>query len=54
MLEIQQDEFEDEEKFNGYELIFENNENAFQVGYDRLTNEPMFGWLKIVGNPINN
>lgn len=54
MLEIQQEEFEDEEKFNGYELIFENNENAFQVGYDRLTNEPMFGWLKIVGNPINN
>ncbi len=54
ILEIQKEDFEDVEKFNGYELIFENNENAFQVGYDRLTNEPMFGWLKIVGNPINN
>lgn len=51
--EVNQNDFDDETLFNGYELIFENNENAFQVGYHRVTNEPMFGWLKIVGTPIN-
>jgi len=51
--EVNQNDLDDETLFNGYELIFENNENAFQVGYHRVTNEPMFGWLKIVGTPIN-
>lgn len=44
----------DNEYFAGFELIFERNDEAFQVGYDRKTNEPMYGWLKIVGTPVNN
>lgn len=43
---------EDTERFAGYELIFEKNEKAFIVGYHRFTNEPMYGWLKIVGTPV--
>ncbi|NLA24626.1 MAG: hypothetical protein GX879_06630 [Bacteroidales bacterium] len=54
IMEIEKNNFDDEILFNGYELVFEKNEDSFQVGYHRLTNEPMFGWLKIVGNPINN
>ncbi|MBS1744680.1 MAG: hypothetical protein JST21_00775 [Bacteroidetes bacterium] len=54
IIETSQKEFDIDERFNGYELIFEKNDDSFQVGYNRLTNEPMFGWLKIVGNPINS
>lgn len=43
---------EDTERFSGYELIFEKNEKSFIVGYHRFTNEPMYGWLKIVGTPV--
>ncbi len=43
---------EDTERFSGYELIFEKNEKSFVVGYHRVTNEPMYGWLKIVGTPV--
>jgi hypothetical protein len=47
-----------EEEFNqidGYELRFEKNEKAFMVGYNRFNkSEPMFGWLEITGNPIQN
>jgi hypothetical protein len=43
---------EDTERFSGYELIFEQNEKSFMVGYHRVTNEPMYGWLKIVGTPV--
>ena len=43
---------EDIERFSGYELMFEKNEKAFMVGYHRVTNEPMYGWLKIVGTPV--
>lgn len=43
----------DEEAFAGFELIFEENDEAFHVGYDRKTNKPMYGWLKIVGVPVN-
>ena len=52
-IEVAKDDFDTSEDFNGYELIFERNENAFHVGYHRVTNEPMFGWLKIVGTPVN-
>ncbi len=52
-LEVSKDDFDSLEEFNGYELIFEKNDDAFQVGYHRVTNEPMFGWLKIVGTPVN-
>lgn len=44
----------DDENFAGFELIFEKTDGAFQVGYDRKTNEPMYGWLKIVGTPVNS
>jgi hypothetical protein len=44
----------DEEEYAGFELIFEKNEEAFHVGYDRKTNEPMYGWLKIVGTPVTS
>lgn len=50
--EINTQDFENEELFNGYELIFENHENSFQVGYNRKTNEPMYGWLHTVGTPV--
>lgn len=54
IIEISLDDFDDEERFNGYELIFEERENSFQVGYHRLTKEPMYGWLKIVGTPVKS
>lgn len=53
-LEIDKDEFDNEELFNGYELIFENNENSFQVGYNRVTKKPMYGWLHTVGTPVKS
>lgn len=42
----------DENEFNGFELIFEKTEKSFLVGYNRLTSEQMYGWIKVVGNPI--
>jgi hypothetical protein len=43
-----EEEFDnDEERYSGYELIFEKNENSFLVGYNRYDNgNPMFGWLR--------
>lgn len=38
--------------FNGFELIFEKNEKSFLVGYNRLTSQQMYGWLRVIGNPI--
>lgn len=40
------------EKFTGYELVFEKTENALLVGYHRNTNEPMYGWIRVVGEPV--
>jgi hypothetical protein len=46
---------ENEEQFFGFELVSENTENAFHVGFNRLNkNEPMYGWLRVVGNPVKN
>jgi hypothetical protein len=42
-----------EELFSGFELIFEKSDKSFLVGYNRLTLEQMYGWIKVVGNPIN-
>jgi len=53
IFEVSSEAFDNEELFNGYELVFEENEASFPVGYNRWTNQPMFGWLKIIGNPIN-
>lgn len=47
-------EFEENEKlFSGYELVFERNEKSFLVGYHRITQEPMYGWIRVVGQPVS-
>ncbi|MEO1263841.1 MAG: hypothetical protein AAFZ15_33860 [Bacteroidota bacterium] len=54
ILKIDREEFDsNKESFAGYELIFEKNEHSFLVGYNRFDEgEPMFGWLKVLGNPV--
>ena len=54
IIKISINEFnENSEIFRGFELVFEENEKSFLVGYNRLNkNEPMYGWLKTVGNPV--
>lgn len=48
-------EFEqNEELFPGYELVFEKNDQSFLVGYHRVTQKPMFGWIRVVGQPVNS
>lgn len=51
ILEMSIQDFDNNEDLNGYELIFEKNESSFHVGYHRVTNEPMYGWIKVVGTP---
>ncbi len=44
-----------EDLFNGFELMFENTDQAFSVGYNRFDhNAPMTGWLKVVGSPVKH
>ncbi|WP_154858654.1 MULTISPECIES: hypothetical protein [Cyclobacterium] len=45
---------QDEERFPGFELVFEKTEKSFLVGYHRITNEPMYGWIKVVGKPVSS
>lgn len=52
MLEIMVEDFDDDNVFPGFELMFEKTDESFHVGYNRTTNEPMYGWLKIVGVPV--
>lgn len=53
IIETDKSTFEsNEELFNGFELIFEKTDKSFLVGYNRLTSEQMYGWIKVVGNPI--
>jgi hypothetical protein len=56
ILQVEESELDsDEETFHGFELIMEQGDNSFMVGYNRLDgNKPMFGWLKTVGNPVKN
>ncbi|MEJ7778575.1 MAG: hypothetical protein WKF68_03205 [Daejeonella sp.] len=42
----------DEELFNGFELVFEKSEQSFLVGYNRISSEQMYGWIRVIGNPI--
>ncbi len=43
----------DSRRFSGFELVFEHNERAFPVGYNRFNNnEMMYGWLRVVGTPV--
>lgn len=44
---------EDGKLYPGFELVFEKSEKAFLVGYHRVSQSPMYGWIRIVGNPIN-
>jgi len=54
IIEADTNRFEtDESIFNGFELVFEKTEKSFLVGYNRLSSEKMYGWIRIVGNPIN-
>lgn len=53
ILEVTSEDFDTDEAFNGYELIFEKTEASFQVGYHRVSKEPMFGRIHIVGTPVN-
>lgn len=52
LLEVSEKVFDSAEDFDGYELMLEKIDNSFMVGYHRVTNEPMYGWLKIVGTPV--
>jgi len=56
IMEIDNEEFDNnDELFYGFELILEKNDKSFLVGYNRMdANRPMYGWLKIVGNPVKN
>lgn len=56
IIEVTKEEFDtNEDAFKGYELIFEKTESSFIVGYNRFNNnEAMYGWLKVVGNPVRN
>jgi len=56
IIEVLEEEFDtNEEMFYGFEFIPEKTEKSFLVGYNRLDeNKPMYGWLKIVGNPVKN
>lgn len=53
IIQTTQEQFDtNEEDFPGFELIFEENDKSFLVGYHRFTNEPMYGWLRMVGKPV--
>jgi hypothetical protein len=53
IIETNKESFEsDEELFNGFELVFEKTDMSFLVGYNRLTSEKMYGWIRVVGNAI--
>ncbi|MEM6767881.1 MAG: hypothetical protein AAF655_23305 [Bacteroidota bacterium] len=54
ILETSQTSFNsDAETFAGYELVMEKREDSFLVGYNRFQrNEPMYGWVRVVGNPV--
>lgn len=54
IIEVDETEF-DSESFPGFELRFEKTEKSFIVGYNRFNNnEPMYGWIHIVGNPLES
>jgi hypothetical protein len=54
IFEITKEEFDiNDDLFAGFELVFEKNEQSFMVGFNRLKqNEPMYGYLKVVGTPV--
>lgn len=56
IIEISEEQFDDPDgEYNGFEFICGDSDKSFLVGYNRYSNEPMKGWLNIVGqNPIKN
>lgn len=54
ILTLSESEFDDEETFAGFELVFEKNDKSFPVGIDRKTGNQMYGWLKIIGTPVKS
>lgn len=55
--EIEESDFDDPEKgYVGFELRFGKRKDSFLVGFNRFrNNEPMYGWLHIVGsNPLTS
>ena len=54
VFKISEEDFDtDKDAFAGYELIFEKNDQSFLVGYNRFDEgKPMYGWLKVLGNPV--
>lgn len=54
ILEVTKEVFDSNEgMFAGFELVFEKNEQSFMVGFNRFKqNEPMYGFLKVVGTPV--
>lgn len=56
IIEVANEQFDyDQGMFNGFELILEENDNSFLVGFNRFNqNQPMYGWIKTVGNPIRS
>lgn len=56
IIEVEESDFDsNDELFKGYELIFEESRTSFMVGYNRFDqNKPMYGTLKVIGNPVRN
>ncbi|MFA8436925.1 MAG: hypothetical protein ACEPOZ_20650 [Marinifilaceae bacterium] len=56
IIEISKEEFDsNEEDYAGFELVFDRTDRSFLVGYNRLKqNQPMFGYLKVIGNPVKS
>lgn len=56
IMEVANEQFDDDEgMFKGFELMLEENDNSFLVGFNRFNqNQPMYGWIKTVGNPIRS
>jgi hypothetical protein len=56
IIELPEEDFDNQEDiFYGFELMFEQREDSFLLGYNRFDdNNPMYGWLKIIGNPVKH
>ena len=54
ILEVSKEEFDSNiDDFAGFEMIFERTDKSFHVGYNRFKkNKPMYGYMKVVGNPV--
>lgn len=55
IIETRKEVFDDDkELFPGFELVFGENDKSFLVGYHRISSEPMYGWIKVVGQPVSS